>query len=165
MPVGEIVRRRECDDVSDAEDETARRHWKSQPSRAKGRRRPAQSVKIAPSDTRTDGAIHGSLICLGLNDSSMWRELHELMFTDFLKADMFRSASLGDCDEQVESFVDVAPCRSDICARDAPARSPWLLHGGFVAGRRGDDPQAPPITTVCRFEVGRLAAFGSKQTI
>uniref|UniRef100_A0A7S4F409 Response regulatory domain-containing protein n=1 Tax=Chrysotila carterae TaxID=13221 RepID=A0A7S4F409_CHRCT len=65
----------------------------------------AISRLACPADSRS---VDDFFVCLGLDDSSVCRQLHELLFSDFLEADMSRSASLGATVEEVESFVDVA---------------------------------------------------------
>eukprot|EP00965_Chrysotila_dentata_P096220 3179555-Pleurochrysis_carterae.AAC.1 len=53
------------------------------------------------------------LVCIGLDDNSLCRELHTLIFDVFLQADMVRSAALGQSRAEVTQFVDVAQGRRD----------------------------------------------------
>uniref|UniRef100_A0A7S4BP30 Histidine kinase/HSP90-like ATPase domain-containing protein n=1 Tax=Chrysotila carterae TaxID=13221 RepID=A0A7S4BP30_CHRCT len=132
IPVDGIVWRREPHAMSDTEDDARETpgersiFWSEEREEASSRLEevhadPAQSRAATavletgssqclsppslPADMRN---IDDPLLCLGLDDSSMCRQLHELLFSDFLEADMSRSASLGATVEEVESFVDVA---------------------------------------------------------
>lgn len=48
------------------------------------------------------------LACIGLDDSPVYRSVHQVLFNKFLGADCERSASLGSKPEEIELFVDVA---------------------------------------------------------
>jgi len=68
----------------------------------------AQTAQPAQPAQPAQRGAEDRLFCLGLDDSSMCRQLHEIVFSEYLDADMSRSVSLGASIEEVESFADVA---------------------------------------------------------
>ena len=65
------------------------------------------------------------LICAALDDSTMSRLLHQIMFETMLNADPQRSCALGETREEQLSFVDVALGRKSASLQEiAPALTP-----------------------------------------
>ena len=62
----------------------------------------------------------GSLVCVGLDDDSMAREMQLVIMASALHADMERSISVGETHQEQDGFVDLAMGRVDVHGQPVP---------------------------------------------